>query len=96
MKNFLGINWKVRFSKQNITFILRFLAAALILPVTYLGLQFEDFTTWYSVWVAIKAFFSNPFLLIMTIVNAINMAPDGTTVGWQDSNRAKSYDEPGR
>lgn len=95
MNHLLGINWKIRFNKQNTTFILRFLAAALIFPITYLGLQFEDLTTWEAVWDVIKQFFSNPFLIAVTIANTLNMVPDGTTKGWQDSIRAKHYVKPG-
>lgn len=88
------INWKVRFNKENRTFVLRF-ALALVLPVlTYLGLKFEDLTTWGGVGNVLVQFISNPFLVGLTLVNALNMIPDPTTSGLGDSERALGYETP--
>jgi phi LC3 family holin len=88
------INWKIRFTKQNVTFLIRFLGALLIPVIAYMGLQFEDFTTWLIVWEAFLQFVSNPFLVILTIINAINIIPDPTTKGLADSERALYYNKP--
>ena len=85
------INWKVRFNKHNMTFILRFVGAILVPVLAYLGLRFEDMTTWASVGHVIIQFVSNPFLIGLTIFNALNMVPDGTTRGIGDSERAMTY-----
>ena len=39
------INWKVRFSKDNLTFILRFIGALAVPILAYFGLKFEDITS---------------------------------------------------
>jgi len=36
--------------------------------------------------------FSNPFILVMSIFNFINIIPDPTTSGFGDSERALGYD----
>lgn len=88
------INWKVRFNRENRAFILRFVLA-LVLPIlTYLGLKFEDLTTWQGVGQVVVQFMSNPFLVGLTFINACNMIPDPTTSGLGDSQRALGYDKP--
>ena len=42
MKN---INWKIRFNKDNLTFIIRFVGALAIPILAYFGLKFEDITS---------------------------------------------------
>lgn len=91
MKNF---NWKVRFNKKNIQFLFRFFAALAVPVLTYFGLTFEDITTWKSVWDLIVDFLSNPFLVGVTIYNAVNIIPDPTQKKLRDSNRALQYTEP--
>lgn len=90
----MKINWKVRFSKGNLNFLIRFIGALLIPVIAYMGLQFEDFTTWNIVWETFLQFVSNPFLVILTIINAINIIPDPTTNGLSDSKQALTYDKP--
>ena len=91
MKN---INWKVRFNKENTTFIIRFIAALLIPVLAYLGLEIKDLTTWETIGQVLLQFISNPFLLGLTVVNALNMIPDPTTHGITDSNEALDYNKP--
>lgn len=88
------INWKVRFNKKNIAFLIRFLVALGIPVLTYLGLKAEDLTTWQTIGNVLSQFVSNPFLIGLTVVNAFNMVPDPTTVGLGDSARALTYEEP--
>lgn len=88
------INWKVRFNKKNIAFLIRFLVALGIPVLTYLGLKAEDLTTWQTIGNVLVQFISNPFLIGLTVVNAFNMVPDPTTQGLGDSERALTYEEP--
>ncbi|MCW6666940.1 phage holin [Aerococcaceae bacterium NML190938] len=88
------INWKVRFNKKNIAFLIRFLVALGIPVLTYLGLKAEDLTTWQTIGNVLVQFVSNPFLIGLTVVNAFNMVPDPTTQGLGDSERAMAYTEP--
>ena len=39
-------------------------------------------------------FLSNPYLVGLTVINALNMFPDPTTKGLSDSERALSYTKP--
>lgn len=90
----MKINWKVRFSKDNITFILRFIGALAIPVLAYLGLELNDLTSWNMVLDVLQSFISNPYLVILTVVNALNMTIDPTTKGLTDSEKALSYTEP--
>lgn len=90
----MNINWKVRFNKKNLTFILRFIGALGIPVLAYMGLRFEDITTWGSLGNVLLSFISNPFLIGLTIVNALNMTIDPTTKGLSDSERSLTYAEP--
>lgn len=88
------INWKVRFSKDNIMFIIRFVGALAIPVLAYLGLELKDLTSWNMVLDVLQNFISNPYLVILTVVNALNMTIDPTTKGITDSEKALSYTEP--
>lgn len=95
MKNFLGINWSIRFTRDNAMFWIRFLGAILVPVLAYLGVNFEDVTSWLLLWTLVIAFFSNPYLVFLTIINIIIMIPDPTTKGFSDSMRAQHYVKPG-
>lgn len=88
------INWKVRFNAKNRAFILRFFVALTLPVLTYLGLKFEDLTTWAGVGSVLVQFIQNPFLIGLTVVNALNLIPDPTTQGLGDSERALGYTDP--
>lgn len=88
------INWKVRFSKDNIMFIVRFIGALAIPVLAYLGLELKDLTSWDMVLDVLVNFISNPYLVILTVVNALNMTIDPTTKGITDSEKALQYTEP--
>lgn len=89
-----NINWRVRFSKQNITFILRFVGALLVPILAYFGLKFEDITSFDALLDVLGKAISNPYVLGLTVINALNMVPDPTTKGLTDSDKALSYTEP--
>lgn len=86
------INWKVRF--KNRAFMTR-LALALVLPIlAYFGIKFEDLTSWGAVFSLLGKFVLNPYLVGLTLFNALNIVPDPTTAGLGDSTRALEYEEP--
>ena len=86
------INWSVRF--KNRAFVTRF-ALALVLPIlAYFGIKFEDLTSWGAVFALLGKFVSNPYLVGLTVFNALNIVPDPTTAGLGDSTRALGYKEP--
>lgn len=90
----MKINWKVRFHKENIQFILRFVAALLIPILAYMGLEMKDITSWPKLWDVLLQFLLNPYLVVLTIANAINIVPDPTTAGISDSRQALRYHVP--
>lgn len=86
------INWKVRF--HNPVFIVQ-LALSIVTPVlTYMGMTWQDFTTWKCVWDTVVSAFSNPSVVIMMIICAWNALNDPTTSGLSDSALAMSYNTP--
>ena len=88
------INWKVRFSLKNKTFLLR-VAFALALPIlAYFNLKLEDLVSWGVILDLLGKLFANPNLIGLTIVNILNIIPDPTTSGISDSKRALEYSEP--
>ncbi len=88
------INWKVRFSKNNILFIAQVIISVVIPILTYFGLQASDLTTWAKVWDTLIAAVSNPYVVIMALVSFFNAVTDPTTKGIGDSTTALSYTEP--
>ena len=95
MRNYLGINWRIRFTRDNAMFWIRFLGAILVPVLAYLGVNFEDVTSWTFLWSLVLTFFSNPYLIFLTIINIIIMIPDPTTKGFSDSMQAQHYVKPG-
>lgn len=91
----MKINWKVRFSKNNLQFIIRFIGALVVPILASMNLDFSDFTSWQALGSALVDFFSNPFLIGLMVVNAVNLIPDPTTKGISDSERVLKYSEPG-
>lgn len=90
MKN---INWKIRFNRNNLSFIFRFIAAVFIPILIYFGLEVTDLTNWTIVGKVIMDALSNPYVIGLTIFNAVNVLFDPTTKGLSDSDRALNYDK---
>lgn len=88
------INWKVRFSKNNILFIGQVIISVVIPILTYFGLQASDLTTWAKVWETFVSAISNPYVVVMALVSLFNAITDPTTKGIGDSTTALSYTEP--
>lgn len=90
----MNINWKVRFTRKNMVFLFRFLAALIIPVLGYMGIRYDDLTTWAMVWDVIVQFFSNPFLIFLTLFNAFNIVPDPVVKGLSDSPTGLRLSEP--
>lgn len=79
------INLKVRFSKGNMLFILRFAFAVISPALAYLALEPTDLSTWEGLGSFILDILSNPYLMAITVLDAVNLIPDPTTPGFTDS-----------
>lgn len=87
MKN---INWRVRFSKDNILFWIRFIIGVITPALAYLALEPQDLSTWQGLTDFLMSVVSNPYLLALTVVNAVNLIPDPTSKGLGDTQRVLS------
>lgn len=91
----MKINWKVRIKSPQFWVGL---AGVVLSPVlAYLGLGFEDLTTWNSIGEVFTQFFSNPYLIgtvVMAVLSFIGVLTDPTTKGLKDSEQALTYKEP--
>lgn len=90
----MKINWLVRF--KNRAFVIRLLLAIVLPILTYFGLKFEDLNSWGGVYELLLKFLSNPYLIGLSIVSALNIVPDPTTAGLSDSSRAMTYTDPSK
>ena len=90
----MKINWKVRFSKDNVSFLIRFVLSILIPILVYFGLETKDLTSWGIVWELFIKFISNPYLIFLSIFNGLNILFDPTTKGLSDSEKALEYNKP--
>lgn len=90
----MKINWKVRFN--NPVFWAN-LAMAVVLPVlAYLGLNWEDMTTWAALGAVLVQAVQNPVIVVSVIVSVWNLLNDPTTAGLSDSQRALTYEKPNK
>lgn len=86
------INWKVRI--KNPVFWVQ-IAVAIVLPIlAYLGLSWEDMTSWAALGGIFLEAIKNPVILASVIVSVWNAINDPTTKGLADSYRAMTYDKP--
>ena len=86
------INWKVRI--KNPVFWVQ-IAVAIVLPIlAYLGLSWEDMTSWAALGGIFLKAIKNPVILASVIVSVWNAINDPTTKGLADSARALTYDKP--
>ena len=90
----MKINWKVRFN--NPVFWAN-LAMEVVLPVlAYLGLNWEDMTTWAALGAVLVQAVQNPVIVVSVIVSVWNLLNDPTTAGLSDSQRALTYEKPNK
>ena len=88
----MKINWKVRL--KNPVFWVG-LVVAIVLPIlTYLGMSWEDMTTWAALGNALLQAVKNPVILVSVVVWVWNLINDPTTKGLSDSAQALTYDKP--
>ena len=75
----MKINWKVRL--KNPVFWVG-LVVAIVLPIlTYLGMSWEDMTTWAALGNALLQAVKNPVILVSVLVSVWNLINDPTTKG---------------
>lgn len=86
------INWKVRFS--NPVFWVQIIVAIVLPILAYLGLSWEDMTSWAALGGIFLEAVKNPVILASVIVSVWNAVNDPTTKGLSDSYRAMTYDKP--
>ena len=86
------INWKVRL--KNPVFWVQ-VAVAIVLPIlAYLGLSWNDMTSWAALGGIFLEAIRNPVILASVVVSVWNAINDPTTKGLGDSARALGYEEP--
>ena len=92
MRNFLGINWKVRV--RNPQFWLSVVLSFIVPPLAYAGIEFNEVTTWGKFFSVLGNGFANPYVVAMVIVSLYNSIVDKTTRGFGDTKIAKQYLRP--
>ena len=86
------INWKVRF--KNPVFWVQIIVAIVLPILAYLGLSWEDMTSWDALGGIFLEAVKNPVILVSVVVSVWNAINDPTTHGLNDSYRAMTYDKP--
>lgn len=88
----MKINWKVRV--KNPLFWAE-VAASILLPIlAYLGLSWQDMTSWKALGDVFVKAVQNPVIIVATIVSVWNAITDPTTKGISDSDQAMTYEKP--
>lgn len=88
----MKINWKVR--AKNPQFWLQ-IALAIAVPIGgYYGITSADVTTWAALGNIIVDAVSNPYVLSTVVASVYFSINDPTTRGFNDSQRALTYDKP--
>jgi len=88
----MGINWKVRFN--NPIFWIQ-LVAAIILPIlAYMGMSWEDMTSWPILGKLLVDAVKNPVIVVSILASIWNAVNDPTTAGITDSAEAMTYKTP--
>ena len=88
----MNINWKVRI--KNPVFWVQ-IAVAIVLPIlAYLGLSWDDMTSWEALGGIFVEAVKNPVILVSVVVSVWNAINDPTTKGLNDSFMAMTYAEP--
>lgn len=88
----MKINWRVR--AKNPVFWAN-LAAAVILPIlAYMGLNWNDMTSWQALGNVLFQAVQNPVIVVSVVVSIWNLINDPTTKGLSDSEKALTYEKP--
>ena len=88
----MNINWKVRF--KNPVFIAQLVVAVLLPILTYMGMSWNDMTTWSALGHLFVEAIKNPVIVVSVIISVWNAINDPTTKGLSDSVNALTYSEP--
>lgn len=89
-----SINWKIRFHRKNILFLIQ-TATSVILPVfTYFGLHVSDITSWDMLFDTCIRALRNPYVLLLILSSLFHAVTDPTTFGVGDSTKALTYSAP--
>ena len=88
----MKINWKVRV--KNPLFWVEIGAAILFPILAYLGLSWEDMTSWEALGNVLFSAIQNPVIVVATVVSVWNAITDPTTKGVSDSEQALTYTKP--
>ena len=88
----MKINWKVRF--KNPLFWANLLAAIVLPILAYMGLSWEDMTSWSALGKILLEAINNPVIVVSVIVSVWNLINDPTTKGVSDSTQALTYTTP--
>ncbi len=88
----MKINWKVRF--HNPVFWVNILVAIILPVLTYMGLSWQDMTSWTTLGGTLLAALKNPVIVVAVIVSVWNAINDPTTHGIGDSAAALEYATP--
>ena len=88
----MKINWIVRI--KNPVFWANIGMAVLFPILTYMGMNWEDMTTWATLGNVLIDAVQNPVIVVAVIVSVWNALNDPTTAGLSDSNLAMGYTEP--
>ncbi len=85
------MNLKLRF--KNPVFVLSLVLAILTPIMGYVGLNFEDITSWKTLFDLLLEAISNPYCLGLVIISVYNATIDPTTKGLGDSERVLNKTE---
>lgn len=86
------INWKVRV--KNKQFWINLVTSAFGIILAYFGMNWEQLTTWESIWRIIFQAVQNPVVVIAILACVWNAINDPTTKGIGDSENAITYNYP--
>ena len=71
------------------------LAMAIVLPIlAYLGLAWDDMTSWAALAGILVQAVKNPVILVSVVVSVWGIVNDPTTAGLSDSKKAMGYQSP--
>lgn len=88
----MKINWTVRI--KNPVFWVQIVTAVILPVLAYLGLEWDDMTTWAALWGVLLEAIKNPVIVVAVIVSVWNAINDPTTAGLGDSSQALTYEKP--
>ena len=88
----MNINWTIRF--KNPVFWVSIIAAIFVPILAYLGMSWNQITSWTQLGDVIFTAIKNPVIFLTVIVSVYNTIIDPTTKGVSDSINALTYTEP--